>query len=184
MPPIRSFCVYCGSAPGGDPAYREAASALGSALAEGGIGLVFGGGRIGLMGVVADAVMAGGGQVTGVIPGALRAAEVAHQGLTELIIVSSMHERKQLMADRADAFAVMPGGIGTLDEMFEIVTWKHLGLHDKPIFVVDIAGYWEPLVKLLDHLVAQGFARPLTPGLVTVLPDVAALMAVLTGGNA
>lgn len=179
MEPIRRLCVYCGSAGAVDERYRAAARELGECLARARIDLVFGGGRIGLMGVLADAVLAQGGRVVGIIPELLRDAELAHAEASELVIAGSMHERKRLMAERADAFAILPGGIGTLDETFEIVTWRHLGLHDKPIFVVDVAGYWRPLRALLDHLVRQGFAAPLVPRLLTVVPDVAALMTAL-----
>jgi len=186
MQPIRRLCVYCGSAGAVDERYRAAARDLGAALAAAGIELVFGGGRIGLMGILADAVLARGGRVIGVIPALLRDAELAHAGASELVIVASMHERKRQMAERADAFAVLPGGIGTLDETFEIVTWRHLGLHNKPVFVVDAAGYWQPLIALLDHLVGRGFAAPLIPRLLTVVPDVPALMTALVaaGGSA
>jgi uncharacterized protein (TIGR00730 family) len=179
MQQIRRVCVYCGSSGAVDERYRDAASELGRSLAAAGIGLVFGGGRIGLMGLVADAVLAAGGHVIGVIPAALRDRELAHQGVSELVIVDTMHERKRVMAERADAFAVLPGGIGTLDETFESLTWRQLGLHDKPIFLVDVAGYWRPLVELLDHIVARGFAAPLVPRLVEIVPDVAALMVAL-----
>jgi len=140
MPQIRSVCVYCGSAGAVDPRYRAAADELGRSVAAAGIKLVFGGGRIGLMGIAADAALAAGGHVTGVIPASLRDAELAHSGLSELVVVATMHDRKRVMAERADAFAVLPGGIGTLDETFEILTWRQLGLHDKPIFLVDIGG--------------------------------------------
>jgi uncharacterized protein (TIGR00730 family) len=187
MRQIRRLCVYCGSAGAVDARYREAAAALGTLLAQAGIGLVFGGGRVGLMGLIADAVLAAGGEVIGVIPAALRDAELAHQGATELVIAASMHDRKRIMAERADAFAVLPGGIGTLDETFEILTWRHLGLHDKPIFLVDVAGYWRPLTALFDHMTGHGFAAPLVPRLVEIVPDVAALMhalpAALPGGK-
>jgi uncharacterized protein (TIGR00730 family) len=186
MPPISRLCVYCGSAGAVDSRYRQAARELGERLAAAGIELVFGGGRIGLMGITADAVLAGGGRVIGVIPERLRDAELAHQGVTELVITAGMHDRKRVMAERADAFAVLPGGIGTLDEMFEMLTWRQLGLHDKPIFLVDIAGYWQPLRALLDHLVAQHFAASLVPRLLRVVPDIDALMQTLgttpTGG--
>jgi uncharacterized protein (TIGR00730 family) len=187
MPHISRLCVYCGSAGAVDRRYREAADELGKCLAQSGIELVFGGGRIGLMGILADAVLAGGGRVVGVIPERLRDAELAHQGASELVITTSMHDRKRVMAERADAFAVLPGGIGTLDEMFEILTWRQLGLHDKPIFLVDVAGYWQPLRALLDHIVAQHFAASLVPRLLAVVPDIAALMQALattpTGGS-
>ena len=140
---------------------------------------MFGGGRVGLMGLLADAALAAGGRVTGVIPVRLCDAEVAHRGVTELVVVTNMHERKRLMAERADAFAVLPGGIGTLDEMFEIVSWKQLGLHDKPILLVDVGGYWAPLLALLGYIVDKGFARPQTRALLRVVPNVPALMAAL-----
>ena len=131
------------------------------------------------MGLLADAALAGGGRVTGIIPARLRDAELAHRGVSELVVVDSMHERKRLMAERADAFAVLPGGIGTLDETFEILSWRQLGLHDKPIFLVDIDGYWTRLRRLLDHIVERGFASAKTRRLVQVVPSVAALMAAL-----
>lgn len=177
---IRWLCVYCGSSAAVDRLYREAASELGTRLAAAGIGLVFGGGRVGLMGLLADATLAAGGFVTGIIPARLRDAELAHEGATELVVVDTMHERKQAMAERADAFAILPGGIGTLDEMFEILSWKQLQLHAKPIFVVDIGGYWAPLRQLLDHIVVMGFAREQTRGLLQVVPNVADLMAALS----
>jgi uncharacterized protein (TIGR00730 family) len=180
MQNIRSLCVYCGSSGAVDAQYRDAASELGANLAQAGIALVYGGGRIGLMGLVADAALAAEGKVTGIIPSHLRDAEVAHRGVTELVVVDSMHERKRLMAERADAFAILPGGIGTLDEMFEIVSWKQLRLHDKPILLVDIGGYWAPLRALLDHIIDTGFASAQTRGLLQVVPSIAALMAALT----
>jgi uncharacterized protein (TIGR00730 family) len=179
MQRISRLCVYCGSAVGRDRRYREAAQQLGEAMAQAGIELVYGGGRIGLMGVLADAVLASGGRVVGIIPARLRAAELAHQGASELVIADSMHERKRLMAERADGFAVLPGGIGTLDETFEILTWRHLELHDKPIFLVDVAGYWRPLRDLLDHLAAQDFTAAVVPRLLTIVPGIDELMAVL-----
>jgi len=176
---IRCLCVYCGSSGAVEKQYREAASELGARLAAARIELVFGGGRVGLMGLLADAALAANGKVTGIIPSHLRAAELAHPGVSELIVVGSMHERKRLMAEKADAFAVLPGGIGTLDEMFEIVSWKQLGLHDKPILLVDVGGYWAPLIALLEHIVDKGFARPQTGALLRVVPSVPALMAAL-----
>ena len=179
MQHVTRLCVYCGSAAGLDPRYQDAARELGGALAKAGIELIFGGGRVGLMGVLADAVLAGGGRVVGIIPRRLRDAELAHPGAGELVIVGSMHERKRQMAERADAFAILPGGIGTLDETFEILTWRQLGLHDKPIFLVDVAGYWQPLRDLLDHLSAQGFTASLVPKLLEIVPNVAELMRAL-----
>ncbi|MGH7046275.1 MAG: TIGR00730 family Rossman fold protein [Stellaceae bacterium] len=172
----RTLCVYCGSSGAVAPAYREAASALGAGLAAAGIEIVFGGGRVGLMGLLADAALAAGGRVTGIIPARLRDAELAHPGLSELVVVAGMQERKALMAERADAFAVLPGGIGTLDEMFEMLSWRQLGLHDKPIFLVDIDGYWATLVLLLDEIVARGFARPQIRLLFRVVPSIADLL--------
>jgi uncharacterized protein (TIGR00730 family) len=179
MHKIRALCVYCGSSGGVAARYREAASELGTSLAAAGIEVVFGGGRVGLMGLLADAALAAGGRVTGVIPARLRNAELAHRGVSELVIVDSMHQRKRVMAERADAFAVLPGGIGTLDETFEILSWKQLGLHEKPIFLVDIDGYWAPLRDLLDGIVERGFAAPKTRGLLRAVPTVSALMAAL-----
>jgi uncharacterized protein (TIGR00730 family) len=179
MSNIRRLCVYCGSSGAVDRQYREAAAELGASLATAGIGLVYGGGRVGLMGLLADAALAGGGEVIGIIPSRLREAELAHPGATELVVVESMHERKRLMAEKADAFAVLPGGIGTLDEMFEILSWKQLGLHDKPVLLADIGGYWAPLRALLDDIVTKGFARPEARELLGVVPTVATLMAAL-----
>jgi uncharacterized protein (TIGR00730 family) len=179
MPNIKALCVYCGSSGRVAAPYREAASELGMRLAAAGIEIVFGGGRVGLMGLVADAALARGGRVTGIIPARLRDAELAHQGVSELVIVDSMHERKRLMAERADAFAVLPGGIGTLDETFEMLSWKQLGLHDKPIYLVDIDGYWATLRTLLDHIVERSFAAPRTRDLLQVVPTVGALIAAL-----
>jgi uncharacterized protein (TIGR00730 family) len=177
MQNIRAVCVYCGSSGAVAVPYREAASELGARLAAAGIEIVFGGGRVGLMGLLADAALARGGRVTGIIPARLRDAELAHRGVSELVIVDGMHERKRLMAERADAFAVLPGGIGTLDETFEILSWKQLKLHDKPIFLVDIDGYWATLRALLGEIVERGFAPPKTQRLLQVVQTVAALMA-------
>jgi len=179
MANIRAVCVFCGSSGAVGASYREAASELGKHLAAVGIEIVFGGVRIGLMGLLADAALAGGGRVTGIIPARLRDAELAHQGVTELVIVEGMHERKRLMAERADAFAILPGGIGTLDETFEILSWKQLGLHDKPVFLVDIDGYWASLRALLDAIVEGGFASPKTRDLLQVVPTIGTLMAAL-----
>lgn len=179
MPGIGTLCVYCGSSGAVAAPYREAASELGARLAAAGIEIVFGGGRVGLMGLLADAALVQGGRVTGIIPAALRDAELAHAGVSELVVVATMHDRKRLMAERADGFAILPGGIGTLDETFEILSWKQLGLHDKPIFVVDIDGYWARLRELLDHIITHGFARPETRRMMQVVPSVTALMAAL-----
>ena len=179
MTKIKRLCVYCGSSGAVEPQFREAASALGTRLGAAGIELVYGGGRVGLMGLLADAALAAGGKVTGVIPARLLRSEVAHRGVGELVVVDSMHDRKRLMAERADAFVVLPGGIGTLDELFETLSWKQLDLHDKPILLVDVGGYWAPLRTLLDHIVVNGFAREQTRGLLHVVPSVSALMTAL-----
>ena len=180
MKGIRRLCVYCGSSDGVDDSYRQAATELGFNLAGAGVGLVYGGGRVGLMGLLANAVLNANGTVIGVIPRRLVDAEAAHTGVTELVVVDSMHDRKRVMAEKADAFAILPGGIGTLDEFFEILSWRQLSLHDKQILVVDIDGYWAPLRALLNHIVVNGFARPQTRGFVHVVPSVSALMAALS----
>lgn len=158
--PLRSVTVFCGSSSGTDPAHAACAAALGELLVEQDIALVYGGGRVGLMGIVADAVLAAGGSVTGVIPQHLWDKEVGHAGLTELLIVDSMHERKLAMADRGDAFVALPGGIGTLEELAEALTWTQLGIHAKPVGVVDVGGFYGPLLAFLDRSVAEGFMRP------------------------
>ncbi|MDH6676790.1 uncharacterized protein (TIGR00730 family) [Rhodococcus sp. LBL1] len=149
--------AFMGSATGHDPAHLRTATAFGRDLAAAGVGLVYGGGRVGLMGAVADAVVAGGGEAIGVIPRHLADKEIAHPRLTSLEVVESMHERKQRMAALADAFVVLPGGAGTLDEFFEIWTWQQLGLHTKPVFLLAADGFWQPLVTLIEHLVDTGF---------------------------
>jgi uncharacterized protein (TIGR00730 family) len=157
---MRRICVYCGSSPGADPAYRDAMAALARAVVQRGLGLVYGGGAVGLMGVLADATLAAGGEVIGIIPRHLEAREVDHRGLTELRVVDTMHERKALMADLSDAFVAAPGGIGTLEELVEVYTWAQLGIHAKPVSLFDVGGYWEPLVRWFDHAVEQRFLRP------------------------
>ena len=154
---LSAIAVYCGSNHGADPAYAQAAAALGRLLAERGIRLVYGGGHVGLMGVLADAALAGGGEVFGVITRALQASEVGHDALTSLTVVDTIHERKAAMADAADAFVMLPGGYGTFDEFFEAVSWTQLGIHDKPCGVLDVAGYYAPLRALLDEATRQGF---------------------------
>jgi len=176
---IRHLCVYCGSAGAVDPRYRAAAAELGAGLARAGVGLIYGGGRNGLMGLLADAALQGGGRVTGIIPVHLEDREVAHRGLSELVVVTDMHQRKRVMAERADAFAVLPGGVGTLDETIEILSWRQLGLHEKPIYVVDVAGYWQKLAALFEHIVAAGFATALVPERIRFVPDVTALFELL-----
>ena len=179
MAAIASLCVFCGSQTGRDPAHAAAARELGTALAERGITLIYGAGGIGLMGVLADAVLAGDGKVVGVIPEKLESLEVAHRGLTEIVVTEDMLRRKRIMIDRSDGFVILPGGFGTLDEFFEVLTWRQLGLHDKPVVVLDGAGYWAPLLGLLDHLSAEGFAPQASPGLATVVHSTDALFRAL-----
>lgn len=177
MPVLRRICVYCGSSPGADPAYAEAARGLGARLAQDGIGLVYGGASVGLMGAVADAARAAGGEVIGVIPEALVAREVAHGGLEDLRVVGTMHERKALMADLADAFVALPGGMGTLEELAETLTWSMLGLHAKPCGILDVAGYYAGLTAFLDHAVDQRFLRAEHRELLLVSEDAGELLA-------
>lgn len=160
MYPVKRVCVFCGSNVGKRSAYRAAAAELGQALLERKIGLVYGGGNIGLMGVLADAVLAGHGEVQGVIPHALVAREVAHKDLSKLHIVESMHERKQLMADLSDAFVALPGGYGTFEEFCEAVTWSQLGIHKKPCGLLNVEGYFDPLIAQFDGAVREGFLHP------------------------
>ncbi|MBM3219220.1 MAG: TIGR00730 family Rossman fold protein [Candidatus Rokubacteria bacterium] len=154
------ICVFCGSSVGVRPAYADAARLLAAELIDRKLGLVYGGGSVGLMGVVADAVLAAGGEVIGVIPGPLASRELAHRGVTELRVVASMHERKATMAELADAFIALPGGFGTLEETLEILTWAQLGIHRKPIAVMNVDGYYDGLLRLLTHAVREGFIRP------------------------
>jgi uncharacterized protein (TIGR00730 family) len=157
---IRRLCVFCGSSPGGDPGYAACARELGELLTRRGIGLVYGGARAGLMGTLADAVLEAGGEVTGVIPKALLEREIAHLGLTDLRTVDSMHERKALMADLSDGFLALPGGLGTFEELFEIVTWAQLGMHRKACGLLNVRGFYDGLAAFLDHAVAERFLRP------------------------
>jgi uncharacterized protein (TIGR00730 family) len=173
---LRCVCVYSGSSPGGNPAYSEAAAALARLLAERGIGVVYGGASVGLMGVVADTALAEGAEVVGVIPQALVDREIAHPGLTDLRVVGSMHERKALMAELADAFVALPGGLGTLEELFEIATWAMLGLHAKPCGVLNVHGYYDGLTTQLAHAVRERFVRPEHADILLVEPEPAALL--------
>ena len=165
MPALSSVCVFCGSNAGVDPAYMQAAVHVGRSLAERGLRLVYGGAHVGMMGALADAAMSAGGEVTGVIPRQIVDLEVGHTGVGDLRIVDSMHERKALMAELADAFVALPGGIGTLEELFEVFTCAHLGIHQKPLGLLDVAGFYGPLEAMLDHVVEQGFLRPRTRAL-------------------
>lgn len=157
---MKSLCIYCGSNAGSDPAYATLANALGTRLAREGIALVYGGGNVGLMGIAADAALAGGGEVIGVIPQQLVDWEVAHKGVTRLEVVDSMHTRKQRMFELADGFVALPGGFGTLDEMFEMLTWRQLGLGRKPCAFLGVNGFWEPLMAMLDTMVRERFLHP------------------------
>lgn len=156
---IAKICVYCGSSPGHDPSFIAAAEHFGRILAENGIGLVYGGGDLGLMGAVARAVLSAGGHVTGIIPGFLQTREHMLASVQDLIVVEDMHERKRLMFEKADAFVALPGGVGTLEELVEQLTWVQLGRHDKPVLIADLAGFWGPLLALLDHMRETGFIR-------------------------
>ncbi len=172
MAEIRTLCVYCGSSQRGKESHREAAVRFGAIMANSGIRLVFGGGRVGLMGLIADSVLASGGEVVGIIPRFLDQVEVGHNEVTELIVTENMHDRKAKMAQLSDGFVILPGGLGTLDETFEILTWKQLGLHDKPVVIVDLDGYWKPLVDMIDHMVAENYARPENRDLFRVVASV------------
>jgi uncharacterized protein (TIGR00730 family) len=176
-----NLCIYCGSAAGADPRFARSARRVGRAIAENGVGLVYGGGCVGLMGIVADAVLESGGKAIGVIPEALVAREIAHQGLTELHVVRDMHERKAMMANRSSAFLTLPGGIGTFEEFFETLSWASLGLHQKPMAVLNVAGYFDPLIALLDHSVAQQFVKPENSRLVVVSDDPESLVREMVG---
>jgi uncharacterized protein (TIGR00730 family) len=157
---VKRVCVFCGSSPGANPIYMETASRVGALLAERDLGLVYGGGNVGLMGAVADSVLAAGGEVIGIIPASLVEREVAHRGLPDLRIVNSMHERKAQMEALAEGFLALPGGIGTFEEFFEILTWAQLRLHSKPCALLNVAGYYDPVLTLLDHAVTERFLRP------------------------
>jgi len=176
MHEIHSVAVFCGSRTGNDPAYRDAAHALGHGLAQAGIRLVYGGGRIGLMGVMADAALAAGGEVLGVIPEFLTRREVAHQSVTEMVVTDSMHSRKKLMFEAADAFISMPGGLGTLDETIEIITWRQLRLHDKPILVCDVAGSAGPFLATIEAAIDADFAPEAVRRLYEVQDSVPAVL--------
>jgi hypothetical protein len=184
MNEMKRICVFCGSSPGARPVYAEAARATGRMLAERGIGLVYGGGNVGLMGEVADAVLAAGGEVTGVIPKALMEREVGHRGLTTLHVVGTMHERKALMVDLSDGFVALPGGYGTLDELCEALTWSQLGIHARPCGVLNVDGYFDALLALFDHAVREGFVREAHRRLVLEAAEPAALLEAMAGFRA
>lgn len=172
MAKLASLCVYCGSSTSVRPVYLEAAAELGQRAARRGIRIVFGGGRVGLMGAVADAALEAGGKVHGIIPRHLDDYEIGHRGTTELEIVESMHVRKMRMFEESDAFCILPGGFGTLDETFEMVTWVQLGLHEKPIVLVNVEGFWDPLLELVHHQIAENFVRPEHSGIIRVVDRV------------
>jgi uncharacterized protein (TIGR00730 family) len=176
---MKSVCVFCGSKSGGRPVYADGTRAFGAALVARGCELVFGAGHIGLMGVLADAVLAAGGRAVGVIPQALVDRELAHRGLTELRVVNTMHQRKALMADLSDAFVALPGGYGTGDELFEILTWAQLGIHAKPIGLLNLAGYFDPMLAWLDHMTREDFLRRKHRELLVVADAGAALLDLL-----
>ncbi|MBE2314931.1 TIGR00730 family Rossman fold protein [Solirubrobacter sp. CPCC 204708] len=180
---MKSVCVYCGSSAGNDPAYLEAARQLAAVLAQRGLRLVYGGASVGLMGAVADTALAHGGEVVGVIPQVLVDREVAHPGLTELHTVADMHERKARMAELSDAFVALPGGIGTLEELIEVYTWSYLGIHDKPLGLVNTNGYYDGLTTFLDHSVTEGFLRPETRAGLKVAADPETLLDELVRGR-
>jgi len=177
----RCVAVYCGSADGNDPVYLAEARALGKAIAAAGLGLVYGGASVGLMGAVADAALAGGAEVIGVLPDVLAGKEIAHTGLTRLELVSTMHERKARMAELADAFLILPGGYGTLEELLEMVTWAQLRLHNKPVILINTAGYWDRLLAFLDTAVAAGFLKPKNRELLRVAASSAAAVGIAVG---
>ncbi len=181
MSAIGTVCVFCGSSPGSDPAFSQAACELGSALADRGVGLVYGGASIGLMGVVADAAIAAGGRATGVITESLAGHEIAHNSLDDLHVVRTMHERKALMSDLADAFIMLPGGFGTCEEFMEAVTWAHLGIHDKRCAILNVHGFFDDLLTFVGHAVDQGFIKPRQVDVLLVADTVAALLDGLVG---
>jgi uncharacterized protein (TIGR00730 family) len=176
LPRVQRICVFCGASPGARPAYREAAEELAKLLVQEGIGVVYGGGGVGLMGVLADAVIEAGGDLTGVIPRALVDREIAHRDVMDMRVVGSMHERKALMAELADAFIALPGGIGTLEELFEVYTWAQLGLHQKPCALLNVEGYYDGIADFLAHAVDERFLREETHALLLVDTDPAVLL--------
>lgn len=173
---MQRLCVFCGSQPGANRMYRQAAETLGRLLVQRGYGLVYGGGHVGLMGIIADAVLQAGGEVIGVIPEAMVSRELAHWGVTQLQVVPSMHARKARMAELADAFIAMPGGYGTFEELFEIITWAQLGIHQKPIGLLNVAGYFDALLTMIERAVADGFIRAVHRQLTVVASEPAALL--------
>lgn len=180
---LERLCVFCGSSSGTRPIYAEAAAQLGRALSKSKIALVFGGGRVGLMGILADSVLVAGGQAIGVMPRALVEKEIAHASLTELHVVESMHQRKALMADLADAFLLLPGGFGSWEEFCEVLTWLQLGIHRKPCAILNVAGYYDGLLDLADHALAEGFLRPTHRKMLIVEQHTQVVLAQLAGAS-
>lgn len=180
MSKIKSVCVYCGSSARVDQVYKDAAVELGKTIAASGWGVVYGGGRVGLMGLVADSALNDGAPVIGIIPKHIQAREIEHTDLTELHIVDSMHIRKQMMVDKSDAFVILAGGLGTLDEFFELLTWKQLGLHDKPVVMVNVNGYWTKMIEAIKYIADQKFMRDEDFGMFQVVDSVADVAAALT----
>jgi uncharacterized protein (TIGR00730 family) len=176
VPSLQRVCVFCGSSSGQNEIYSRAAQQLATAMLSRGIGLVYGGGNVGLMGILADAVLAGGGHVTGVIPHALLAREVGHKGLPDLRVVATMHERKAMMADLADAFIALPGGFGTFEEFFEALTWTQLGLHRKRCGILNVHGFFDPMIEVIEHAINAGFVKASNRDLVTVATEVGTLL--------
>ncbi len=173
---MKSVCVFCGSSEGSRPVYAEAARHMGEEIARRGLRLIYGGGKVGLMGAVANSAPAAGGEVVGVIPDALVSKEIGHEGLAELHVVGSMHERKKMMADLSDGFVALPEGYGTFEEFLEVLSWAQLSIHEKPCALLDVAGYWQPLVSLFDRSVAEGFVRPKHRSLVLAGEDPSRLL--------
>ncbi|HEU0117614.1 MAG TPA: TIGR00730 family Rossman fold protein [Alphaproteobacteria bacterium] len=176
---ISSVCVYCGASNDVTPDFKTLAQDLGQALAQHNLQVVYGGGHVGLMGIIADSALKAGAKVIGIIPEHIRKMEVQHTGLTELHVVADMHTRKRMMVDRSDAFVILPGGLGTLDESFEILTWKKLNLHNKPVIIFNYKGYWAPLLKLIDSTIKEGFSRPSDAALYKVVTTIDELFEVL-----
>lgn len=181
MKTISTVCVYLGSSGRCDEIYKKTAENFGKMLTQAGLGLVYGGGRVGLMGILAESVMDSGGRAIGIIPEHISKREISHDGLTELHVVDSMHTRKQMMVNKSDAFVILPGGIGTLDELCEVMTWRQLGIHDKPIVIANINGYWKPFVDMLENVIAANFMRPEDRRLITVVDRLEDVIPALTG---
>lgn len=184
MTKISTVCVYLGSSSHCSEAHKKTAYDFGQLMAKAGMGLVYGGGRVGLMGILADSVLKGGGKVIGIIPEHISRREISHEELTELHVVDSMHTRKQMMVDKSDAFVVLPGGIGTLDELCEVMTWKQLGMHDKPIIIANVDQYWTPFIAMIDNVIREKFMREEDRRLITDVDNIEAVIKALTSAPA